>query len=61
MVGVNDPSIADPSTFIGPDYDKETAEKLAAEHGWGLLNKKFSGHPASFTAGYDSSCLPADY
>lgn len=34
MVDSNDPSIADPSKFIGPVYDKETAEKLAAENGW---------------------------
>lgn len=34
MVDANDPSIADPSKFIGPVYDRETAEKLAAEHGW---------------------------
>ncbi|MBO9482890.1 carbamate kinase [Salinisphaera sp. G21_0] len=34
LVDANDPSIADPSKFIGPVYDRETAEKLAAEHGW---------------------------
>lgn len=34
VVDANDPSIANPSKFIGPVYDKETAEKLAAEHGW---------------------------
>jgi len=34
MVDATDPSIADPSKFIGPVYDRETAEKLAKEHGW---------------------------
>ncbi len=34
MVDANDPAIADPSKFIGPIYDKETAQKLAKEHNW---------------------------
>ncbi|WP_257293830.1 hypothetical protein [Endozoicomonas sp. YOMI1] len=28
LVDANDPSIADPSKFIGPVYDRETAEKI---------------------------------
>lgn len=33
-VDPNDPAYADPRKFVGPVYDKETAEKLAAERGW---------------------------
>jgi carbamate kinase len=29
-----DPAFADPAKFVGPVYDREHAEKLAAEHGW---------------------------
>lgn len=29
-----DPAYTDPRKFVGPVYDKETAEKLAAERGW---------------------------
>ena len=34
MIDSNDPAIADPSKFIGPVYDKETAHTLAEQHGW---------------------------
>lgn len=33
-VDPNDPAYTDPRKFVGPVYDKETAEKLAAERGW---------------------------
>ncbi len=33
-VDPKDPAYADPRKFVGPVYDKETAEKLAAERGW---------------------------
>jgi len=33
-VDENDPAIADPSKFIGPVYDKETAVSLAEENNW---------------------------
>ena len=33
-VDPNDPTYSDPRKFVGPVYDKETAEKLAAERGW---------------------------
>lgn len=33
-VDPKDPAYANPTKFIGPVYDKETAEKLAAERGW---------------------------
>jgi carbamate kinase len=29
-----DPAMADPTKFVGPVYDKETADQLAAEKGW---------------------------
>lgn len=35
-VDPNDPAYSDPRKFVGPVYDKETAEKLAAERGWTL-------------------------
>lgn len=34
MVDSQDPAIADPSKFIGPIYDKETAFRLAEQHDW---------------------------
>lgn len=34
MVNSDDPAIADPSKFIGPVYDKESAQQLADQHGW---------------------------
>ena len=33
-VDPHDPAYSDPRKFVGPVYDKETAEKLAAERGW---------------------------
>ena len=33
-VDPQDPAYSDPRKFVGPVYDKETAEKLAAERGW---------------------------
>ncbi|MBP3403187.1 MAG: carbamate kinase [Alphaproteobacteria bacterium] len=33
-VDPNDTAYSDPRKFVGPVYDKETAEKLAAERGW---------------------------
>ena len=33
-VDPQDPAYRDPRKFVGPVYDKETAEKLAAERGW---------------------------
>jgi carbamate kinase len=35
-VDPDDPAFADPTKFIGPVYDKETAEALAAEKGWAI-------------------------
>jgi carbamate kinase len=35
-VDPDDPAFADPTKFIGPVYDKETAEGLAAEKGWAI-------------------------
>ncbi len=29
-----DPAFSDPTKFVGPQYDKETADALAAEKGW---------------------------
>lgn len=34
VVSADDPAFKNPTKFIGPVYDKETAEKLAAEKGW---------------------------
>ncbi|MGI9277410.1 MAG: carbamate kinase [Endozoicomonas sp.] len=34
MVDANDPAIANPSKFIGPVYDKETAHQLAEKYNW---------------------------
>jgi carbamate kinase len=31
-----DPAFAAPSKFIGPVYDRDTAEQLAAAHGWAI-------------------------
>jgi carbamate kinase len=33
-VDPNDPAFNDPTKFVGPVYEKEAAEKLAAEKGW---------------------------
>ena len=33
-VDPNDPAFEDPTKFVGPVYEKEVAEKLAAEKGW---------------------------
>ncbi len=33
-VDPKDPAYTDPRKFVGPVYDKETAEKLAVERGW---------------------------
>src|SRR6478752_988380 len=35
-VDPGDPAFADPTKFIGPVYDRETAERLAAEKGWAI-------------------------
>jgi carbamate kinase len=35
-VDPDDPAFADPTKFIGPVYDRETAEGLAAEKGWAI-------------------------
>lgn len=37
-----DPAFADPATFVGPAYDHDTAERLAAEFGW--IVKPDGGH-----------------
>jgi carbamate kinase len=34
IVDVEDPAFADPTKFIGPVYDRATAESLAAERNW---------------------------
>lgn len=34
VVDPDDPAFAAPSKPVGPMYDRETAERLAAEHGW---------------------------
>ncbi len=35
-VNADDPAVQDPNKFIGPVYDKEEAEKLAAENNWSI-------------------------
>jgi len=35
-VNPNDPAFEDPTKFVGPVYEKEAAEKLAAEKGWSI-------------------------
>ena len=35
-VDPNDPAFKDPTKFVGPVYEKEVAEKLAAEKGWSI-------------------------
>jgi carbamate kinase len=35
-VDPDDPAFDDPTKFIGPVYDRETAERLAAEKGWAV-------------------------
>ena len=35
-VDPDDPAFADPTKFIGPVYDRQTAERLAAEKGWAV-------------------------
>jgi len=35
-VDPNDPAFNDPTKFVGPVYEKEVAEKLAAEKGWSI-------------------------
>jgi carbamate kinase len=34
LVDPGDPAFANPTKFIGPQYDGPTADRLAAEHGW---------------------------
>ncbi|MFD6229420.1 carbamate kinase [Streptomyces sp. NPDC060232] len=34
LVSAADPAFADPAKFVGPVYDQEEAERLAAERGW---------------------------
>jgi len=34
IVDGNDPAFSNPTKFIGPVYDEETAHKLARKHGW---------------------------
>ncbi|TMR12517.1 carbamate kinase [Nonomuraea turkmeniaca] len=34
LVTAVDPAFENPAKFVGPVYDREEAEKLAAEHGW---------------------------
>lgn len=34
LVDRDDPAFAQPTKFIGPVYDQQTARRLAAEHGW---------------------------
>ena len=36
IVDVDDPAFAHPTKPIGPVYDRETAERLAAERGWSI-------------------------
>ncbi len=35
-VDPNDPAFQNPTKFVGPVYEKEVAEKLAAEKGWAI-------------------------
>ena len=35
-VSPDDPAFDDPTKFIGPVYDSQTAERLAAEKGWAI-------------------------
>lgn len=35
-VDPDDPAFQDPTKFVGPVYDKEVAEKLAADKGWSI-------------------------
>lgn len=34
LVDHDDPAFRDPTKFIGPGYDRDQAQRLAAEHGW---------------------------
>jgi carbamate kinase len=34
IVRADDPAFSHPSKFVGPVYDKQTAVRLAADHGW---------------------------
>jgi carbamate kinase len=34
LVAANDPAFDDPTKFVGPVYDEETAKRFAAERGW---------------------------
>lgn len=34
LVSAADPAFANPTKFIGPGYDEDSARSLAAEHGW---------------------------
>ena len=35
-VDPTDPAFADPTKFVGPVYDRATAQQLAADHGWAV-------------------------
>ncbi|MGJ0558338.1 carbamate kinase [Methylocystis sp.] len=37
IVDLDDPAFGDPSKFIGPVYDRATADRYAAEYGWQIL------------------------
>jgi carbamate kinase len=36
LVSADDPAFAAPAKLIGPVYDKDTADRLVAEHGWAI-------------------------
>lgn len=36
LVDADDPAFANPTKFIGPVYDEQRAQELAAEHGWAV-------------------------
>jgi carbamate kinase len=36
LVAADDPAFAEPTKFVGPVYDSETAHRLAAERGWSI-------------------------
>jgi carbamate kinase len=36
LVSAADPAFATPTKFVGPVYNKDTADRLAADHGWAV-------------------------
>jgi carbamate kinase len=42
-VSLDDPALADPTKFVGPAFDKEKIDRLAAERGWVVREDKGRG------------------